>query len=693
VAAQATASRPILLVVNDSASNKFGRYLGEILRAEGLNSFDVTTVFSTTPAQLAGYRLVILAETTLTAYRASLLSNYVTGGGALIAMRPDAQIKGLFGLNTASGTVTDGYLKINTAVSVGGFTPGQGLASATLQIHGDADAYTLAGGAVKLADLYSSATTSTPYPAVVSSASGKAVAFTYDLARNVVYTRQGNPANAGIDIDGDGVLRTVDLFQTSGGGAPWVNRDRIPIPQADEQQRLFARLVKGMLAPSLPMPQLWYFPGSAKSVLVSTGDAHANPVSWYQDVLDIMNARQAPITLYLAIGAPNNTYIQTWRGQGHEFGLHPYAFRPDPYPPYNITNLTQGFQVFQSWYSTTYSSPPSRTVRNHQLAWLGWTDAASLAVSHGMALDANFYHWGAWLKKPDNSWPHGYITGSGQPMKFVRSNGAILPYYQQLTQLVDEQLVQSAGAGYENLTPAGAVQVSQQLIDASLAGDYAAIMTQFHVDYVNQTSAWIDGTLAYAASKGVPLLNADRWLKFVETRNGANYNTVAWDSTNNRLTFNIQGAAAGGVNLTTMLPFSYNGNGLQSVRVDGVNTGYSVQTIKGVSLAFVSVPSGNHSFVATYNVPVSPPRNYYTSLPVKLTWNRLSFATAYEVQVDTSSNFDLPLDFTATTNANTLTATIPTLANGVYSWRVRAKNPAGQWGPWSTVEAFTLAAP
>ena len=54
--------------------------------------------------------------------------------------------------------------------------------------------------------------------------------------------------------------------------------------------------------------------------------------------------------------------------------------------------------------------------------------------------DTNFYHWGPWLKKSDNSWPHGYITGSGQPMKFVRADGTVLPLYQQLTELVDEQL-------------------------------------------------------------------------------------------------------------------------------------------------------------------------------------------------------------------------------------------------------------
>src|SRR3954453_4893916 len=89
--AQTLPSNPILLVVNDAApnSNKFGRYYGEILRAEGLNSYDVTTVGAVNAVTMAQYRVVILAETTLTAGQAADFSTYVTGGGYLSAMRPD----------------------------------------------------------------------------------------------------------------------------------------------------------------------------------------------------------------------------------------------------------------------------------------------------------------------------------------------------------------------------------------------------------------------------------------------------------------------------------------------------------------------------------------------------------------------------------------------------------------------------
>ena len=97
-----------------------------------------------------------------------------------------------------------------------------------------------------------------------------------------------------------GVVRTVDLFQTAGGGAPWIDRDKIPIPQADEQQRLLARLVQQLVGRNRPMPQLWYFPGTAKTMLILTSDGHWNSRADYDDLIADFNAHQGKITVYLS---------------------------------------------------------------------------------------------------------------------------------------------------------------------------------------------------------------------------------------------------------------------------------------------------------------------------------------------------------------------------------------------------------
>jgi hypothetical protein len=692
------ASRPILVVYNDSAPNKFGRYLGEILRAEGLNSYDLESLGSVSASQLASYRVVVLGETPLNVTEASLFTNYVNGGGHLIAMRPDSDIKSLFQLDTNSGQLTDGYMKMP------GSGPSQGLSTATLQIHGDTDRWTLSG-ATTLAQLYSSATTQTTFPAVVRSANGRGTAFLYDLARNVVFTRQGNPANADVDVDADGTFRTTDLFDGAGGSDPWVNLDNVPIPQADMQQRLFAHLVRDAIDNAFPMPQLWYFPGTAKTMLISTGDAHANPAGWYQDLIDTMNAENGDITIYVSIGQLDDTLVQVWRSQGHELGIHPPWFHLDTYEPFNIESLPEGYEVYDSWFPMAFSSPKSRTVRNHQVAWLGWTDAAELAVSHGLAMDTNFYAWDDWLKKSDDTWAHGYVNGSGQPMKFAKADGTILPYYQQVTSLIDEQLLNGAGAGsqYEDLSIANATLVSQGLIDASLAGNYAAIMTQFHVDYFNEAEEWVANTLSYAASNSVPLWNADKWLTFTETRYGANYANFDWNTTTNRLTFNLTATAQPGLTLSTMMPLNYDGNTLDSVTVDGINHVFTSQQINGQSVAFITVPAGNHTIVADYlgdpapptpNVPNAAPSPYWKrSLDVSLSWTAITWAEFYEIQISENTSFMPPLPIDGVVNASTLSVVISVPQEGTYYWRIRAKDPVVGWKAWSAPQRFTVDTP
>src|SRR5918997_4971602 len=229
------------------ASNPFTRYLAEILRAEGLNAFKVTDVANVTPAVLAQHEVAIVGDMALTAAQVATLTGWVQGGGDLIAMRPDKQLAGLLGLSDAGATLANAYLRVDTTRA-----PGQGIVGDTMQFHGAADRYGLAG-ATSLATLYSGAATATPAPALtvrdVGTNGGRAAAFTYDLARSVVLTRQGNPAWAGQERDGQTPIRSDDLFYGPAAADPqpnWVDLDKAAIPQADEQQRLLANLI-GML--------------------------------------------------------------------------------------------------------------------------------------------------------------------------------------------------------------------------------------------------------------------------------------------------------------------------------------------------------------------------------------------------------------------------------------------------------------
>ena len=193
ISVSASSPTPILILTN--ATSPFSQYYAEILSTEGLNEFVAQDIVTTTSATLGQYDVVILGQIALTPAQVTMLSNWVTAGGKLIAMRPDKQLAGLLGLVDAGSTLSQGYLLVNTASG-----PGEGIVGETIQFHGTADCYTL-GNASSLATLYTNAQTSTVNPAVtvcnVGSNGGQAAAFAFDLARSVVYTRQGNPAWSG----------------------------------------------------------------------------------------------------------------------------------------------------------------------------------------------------------------------------------------------------------------------------------------------------------------------------------------------------------------------------------------------------------------------------------------------------------------------------------------------------------------
>jgi len=266
-----SAPPPILVVVNSAAANPYGGYLPEVLNAEGINSFTVAQLNTVTPTTLNGISLVVLAETALTSAQATTFSNYVAGGGRLIAMRPDSQLAPALGFTPVGSSTSEGYLGISNATLIT-----EGFTSTTLPFHGTAQNITPASGTTVLANLYSDATTPTVFPAVLKS--GRTVTWAYDLARSVVYTRQGNPANAGVDRDGLPPLRTNDVFYNA------IDKDRVNIPYADVQMRLLTRVITELLNDVLPLPRLWYFPNANRTLMVVTGDSHANPQSYFDNL-------------------------------------------------------------------------------------------------------------------------------------------------------------------------------------------------------------------------------------------------------------------------------------------------------------------------------------------------------------------------------------------------------------------------
>ena len=440
-----------------------------------------------------------------------------------------------------------------------------------------------------MARLYGDANTATPNPAVtlrdVGGAGGEAAAFTYDLARSVVYTRQGNPAWAGQERDGqDGPIRSDDLFFGAKAGdvqPDWVDLGRVAIPQADEQQRLLANLITRMSADSQPLPRFWYLPRGEKAAVVMTGDDHGNGGT--DDQFERFKA-QSPASCSVAdwecIRSTSYVYTNTpmsdaqaaaYQAEGFEIALHANTNCADFTPSSLDSNF--GFQLInfaQTWPSL--SAP--RTNRTHCIPWSDWATHAKVELDHGIRFDTNYYYWPeAWIQNRP-----GMFTGSGMPMRFADADGSLIDVYQAATQITDE-------SGMD--IPAHIAALLGNAVGPQ--GYYGVFTVNMHTDAL---STGADAIVAEAQSRGVPVVSARQMLNWIDARNGSSFEGLGWN--NGQLTFTIV-PAAGANGLQAMVPVQTVAGELTGIVRGGNPVPTQTQTIKGIEYATFSAAAGAYT--------------------------------------------------------------------------------------------------
>jgi hypothetical protein len=575
---------PILVVT--STADRFTQYHGEILRAEGLNAFAMADIGLVTPALLAGRDLVLLGRMALTDAQVAMFSDWVQAGGNLVAMRPDKKLAGLLGLADAGGTLADGYLLPAP------WGPGLGITQRTMQFHDAADLYTPAG-ATTIATLYANAATATPHPAVTLRAvgSGHAAAFTYDLARSVVYTRQGNPAYAGQERDGQPPLRPDDLM------IGHLDLDKVAIPQADEQQRLLANLVTQINLAKKPLPRFWYLPRGLKAAIVHTLDDHGTATGT-RATFDKLLQRSAPgcsvedwqclrATAWVYTGIPlPDADAAAYQAAGFELGVHVQN---------GTTNFTSFAEVEATYaqqlanFRQAYPSVlPQATHRYHAILWSDWLSQARAARQHGIRYSMDYYFWPPqWTESRS-----GLLTGSGFPMRFADVDGSIADIYQASTDLVNETI----NAGGTQAYP-GAMHA---LLDRALGAEGYYGLFGTHDDY--RDTEFLDAVINVATARGVPVIGARQALAWVDGRNASSFAALSWDG--RVLGFSIE-AGTGARGLQAMLPVDARSRALSALSRNGQPVAITPQTIKGMRYAFFDAQPG--SYTATYDGAIAPP--------------------------------------------------------------------------------------
>ena len=491
-------------------------------------------------------------------------------------MRPDARLNAVLGIGVAAGTTTNGYALINQS------GPGAGLQNVTLPFKGAANHYRPGRRHCPVADLYASRTLAAGRPAVVRF--NQTATWSFDLARSTAYTRQGDPAFAGLDRDGDAGYVTSDIFFQT------IDLERVGVPHADIQMRLFSRVITDLLVDSQPVPRLWYFPGTNRTLMVATADAHTNDAAHFAGLLGAVEGAGGRISLNLSRYLdPAGKPVATWAADGHDLGFHPY-FTVDEDPD---ADFTEGYTRVANHFATAMPGiVPGPTARHHAGEWAGWIDPVAVMPGFGVRMNLDYYTAGPAVWNPTvDQQAHGYINGTGLPMRFVTTTGQVSPVYQQTTSLSVDQLVQ--GTHSEQLDPSEALAVSRQLIDASQAGGYSAIATQFQVEFypLDEVKPWVDGTVAYAAAQQVPMWTAKRWLEFTEARAASTFTNYSWNAGTGLLSFSLT-VPAGAAAQSLMVPPAFAGKVLSNATIDGLTVNPAALAVNGRLNQVIQVAPG-----------------------------------------------------------------------------------------------------
>jgi hypothetical protein len=456
-----------------------------------------------------------------------------------------------------------------------------------MQYHDTADRYALAG-ATAVATLYSDASTATASPAVTlrdaGANGGQAAAFTYDLARSVVETRQGDPARAGQERDLLPPIRSDDLFFPD-----WLDFTKVAIPQADEQQRLLANLITQMALDRKPLPRFWYLPRGEKAAVVMSGDDHAaGGTSGQFDRFIADSPPGCSVADWQCVRSTSYVYSSTpltdaqaaaYQAAGFEIALHYHVSGAADCNDFDSATIGADLGAQLQTFAATWPSLAAPvTNRTHCIVFSDWSTEPSVERAHGIRLDANYYYWpGTWV----NDRP-GMFTGSGFPMRFAASNGALIDVYQLATQLTDESEIDIPT--HIRALLAGALGTD---------GYYGVFTANMHTDLAVHPGA--DAIVAEAQRRGVPVISAAQMLTWLDGRNDSSFQGLSF--TAGQLRFHVN-AASGARGLQAMIPASAASGALVGLSRDGQAVPVDRRTVKGIPYVVFHAVAGD--YVATY---------------------------------------------------------------------------------------------
>ena len=582
---------PILIL---GSPGHFDSYTGEILKAEGFNEFQISSLTSPNFSlkYLRKFDLVILTEVPLTNQQRTTLTQIVKEGGNLVAFKPEKELAPVFGLEEKPESLKDAYLAIHASPHIT-----NGLISTTLQFHGTADLYTFQSGKT-IASLYKTPNDSTNYPAVVVNkyGIGHAIAFVYNLPQSIAYTRQGNPDFAGVEKDGIKGIRAMDLF-TEG----WVDTSKNILNRADEQMRLLSHCIEYLAVFKKPLPAFWYFPDTLKCLVTLTNDGEYRAEEDFEPQFSDIESKGAKMVLYiLSTEKVSKKATNRWQQKGHEISGHPDDTREAEHPTWEGMNKAISTKLAEL--KSRFDISMMHTIVNHWFVWCGnkadgtrdFTAQAKIEADYGIGMVINYAHYDNNSNQPrflgSMGYTQGNFTGSGLPMKFATANGGTINIYQHLNNVYDQQYM-------ENKDSTGYYNCFKGIMDRSLYNEvYSYISIKAHNDEYFFSKTPLGDMLTYAKQHNIPVWTPVKLLSFLKAKDEAGFTDINWSK--DGLSFNIKSTLVHPNKLTFRVPYFFSHRKIIEIKIDGVKQNYSIKRVKGYDYAFISIDAGKSYAVA-----------------------------------------------------------------------------------------------
>lgn len=489
------------------------RYLGELLRTWGLPYFDFVDASKLSGLDTRTTPVVIVPAGALNDAGERAATEYANAGGGVIAIAPGPTLVEAAGLECTGSDASPRRLRFASRVP-------RGVAGESLPVVGNVRLLRRRAGVASEVIAYLT------LPHVWASesigvaqrelAAGRVIVVAFDLPRCVMLLRQGDPAKVDFIPDGDGCARASHLAVDVGPhDAGWV-------PFADLLALSFVDLARGAMP--IPMPTIDHLPREAPSVVLYSGDEdNAEPANNRAEFA-FLTGRGARMNLYIIPNWTRSTDddIAAYR-QHHDLGPHPNLRELDRRPiAERVAEFDRQIQLFKD----RWKQAP-KSLRNHCLAWAGYTELVDVMERHGLRMDANYLAGGSYMRHRGMA-PYSAF-GAAMPVRFARVDGSVADVFQQPMQIEDDVHLNDAIEYSFKLSTDAFRAFMSRVLDDTCDRFHTPVGVNIHpTNYATYSGAEGRAIVDLAQARGVPVWSYDQWCGFWESRDACRIEKVRW---------------------------------------------------------------------------------------------------------------------------------------------------------------------